>query len=98
MVAIAGCLILLWSKKPRVFSLGAQRYEVIRAQCAPGANFVLASDYPFLQWSRRMLDKLGVHLKGSRLDGRSLTGDDYAVALLCRGDKPNAANYSSLTN
>jgi hypothetical protein len=98
MAALAGCLILLWPRKPLVFSLGVQRYEVIGAQCAPGGNFVLASDYPFLQWSRRMLDKVGVHLKGSRLDGRTLSGDDYAVALLCRGDKPNPANYSSLSN
>jgi hypothetical protein len=95
---IAAGLILFWPRRSLVFPVGAQQYQVISAQCAPGGNFVLASDYPFLQWSRRMLDKAGVHLKGSRLDGRTLTGDDYAVALLCRGDKPGPANFSSLTN
>jgi hypothetical protein len=80
-----------WPERKEVFiPLAGGLYAVKKAQFITGTNIIFDPENPLLPWSRRQLDKVGLHLKGSRRTRQAWevpTGRQmYVIRLLCEGD------------
>ena len=83
----AVAIIALWpSGKPRFLETPAGQYRVITARYVSGTNLTFATDRPIVEWLRRRLDTVGIHLKGSRGNKPFAAGVKvHAISVLCEG-------------
>lgn len=89
---------LYWwrSEKAIYYQLGSQKYKVVRWEVHRGTNLTLASDYKIKQWTRRQLDKVELHLKGSRFDPpfnpQVFSHNPHVIKLLCETGFPPSSS------
>jgi hypothetical protein len=102
-VILATCIV--WaavhqSSSDIYFRYRGNGYKVLSWERQYGTNFVLATDYKIKQWGRRQLDKVGIHLDGSRKDwipfNKPLPGgatNTCFIKVVCRGDVSKLPRY-----
>jgi hypothetical protein len=84
---LVATIVALWPLgKPLFLETPTGRYRVISARYASGTNLTFATGSPILEWLRRQLDMLGIHLKGSRGVMPFAAGVKVqAISVLCKG-------------
>lgn len=87
-------LAVRWWRAEEVvyYQYNGQNYKVVRWEVQNARNVLVTSDWAYKQWGRRQLDRIGLHLKGSRSDDPFNMGSyedkRHVLMLLCEGSFP----------
>jgi hypothetical protein len=91
LVAVAAAIIAHWmTLKPIYLDTANGRYRVISARYVHGTNLTFSAEFPGVVWSRKQLDRFGIHLKGSRGTSPFVQGMGiHVIAVMCDGRVPD---------
>jgi hypothetical protein len=86
----AGIITHRLIRKPVYMETAKGRYRVISARYVHGTNITFSAEFPWVLWGRKLLDRVGIHLAGSRPGSPFARGMGiHTIAILCDGRVPD---------